>query len=100
MANNAYGAPRRPVPAQKSSGSCEELMRAIMEASFFATDLKLYLDTHPDDKRALEMFREACRQYRACKAAFEDSYWPLNACSAGEDGCWNWLDGVWPPKSF
>ncbi len=99
MASNMYGAPRRPAPQQKA-GSCEELMRAIMEADFFAVDLKLYLDTHPNDKRALEMFREACRQYKACKAAFEDSYWPLTACAAGEDGCWNWPDGVWPPKSF
>ena len=59
MASNMYGAPRRPAPQQKA-GSCEELMRAIMEADFFAVDLKLYLDTHPNDKRALEMFREAC----------------------------------------
>ena len=79
--------------------SCEELMRAIMEASFYSQDLKLYLDTHPDDTRAVEMFHEACRQYKACKAAFEDSFWPLTACSAGKDGEWNWLDGVWPPQN-
>lgn len=33
----------RPNPAQ----GCEELLRAIAEADFFAQDLKLYLDTHP-----------------------------------------------------
>ena len=80
--------------------SCEELMRAIMEADFFAQDLKLYLNTHPDDVRALAMYREACKQYKACKAAFEDSFYPLTACSAGKDDCWDWLEGVWPPKSF
>lgn len=83
-----------------NDGGCEELMRAIMEADFFAQDLKLYLDTHPNDARALEMFREACRQYKACKAAFEDSFYPITAHSAGMDDCWNWTDGVWPPKSF
>ena len=41
-----------------NNASCEELMCAIMEADFFAQDLKLYLDTHPDDTRAVEMFRE------------------------------------------
>lgn len=46
----------RPNPAQ----GCEELLRAIAEADFFAQDLKLYLDTHPGDKRAVEMFVEAC----------------------------------------
>lgn len=79
--------------------SCEELMRAIAEADFFAQDLKLYLDTHPDDTRAIQMFVEACRQSKACKAAFEDSYWPLTACAAGRDNCWDWLDGNFPPKS-
>ena len=80
-----------------SNASCEELMRAIMEADFFAQDLKLYLDTHPDDTRAVEMFREAVRQSKACKAAFEDSFWPLVADSAGTNGTWDWFDGVWPP---
>lgn len=80
-----------------SSSSCEELMIAIMEADFFAQDLKLYLDTHPDDTKAIEMFREAVRQSKACKAAFEDSFYPLTASSAGTNGTWDWLDGNFPP---
>lgn len=80
-----------------NNASCEELMRAIMEADFFAQDLKLYLDTHPDDTRAVEMFREAVRQSKACKAAFEDSFYPLTSDSAGTEGCWDWFNGVWPP---
>lgn len=79
--------------------SCEELLRAIAEADFFAQDLKLYLDTHPEDSRALEMFREACRQSKACKAAFDDSFYPLTACAAGKDGEWDWLEGCFPPNS-
>lgn len=82
-----------------SDKSCEELMNAIMEASFFAQDLKLYLDTHPDDTRAVEMYAEACRQYLACKAAFEDTFWPLTSCSAGRNGKWDWPEGVWPPRN-
>ncbi len=88
-----------PSNTQGDTKSCEELMRAIAEADFFAQDLKLYLDTHPDDTRAIQMFVEACRQYKACKAAFEDSYWPLTACASGKDNCWDWLDGNFPPKS-
>ncbi len=104
MVNNANY--HRPQTAVKSGGgqntaNCAELMKAIMEADFFAQDLKLYLDTHPDDCRAIEMYREACKQYKACKAAFEDCCWPLVACSAGMNpDCWDWLDGVFPPKSL
>lgn len=82
-----------------NGASCEELMRAIMEADFFATDLKLYLDTHPDDTRAIEMFREAVCQLQACRAAFEESFYPLTATSAGIDGEWDWLNGNFPPLS-
>ena len=94
-----YAQHTMPERQSASDKSCEELMNAIMEASFFAQDLKLYLDTHPDDKRAVEMFVEACRQYKACKAAFEDSFWPLTSCSAGMDGKWDWNDGIWPPRN-
>lgn len=92
---------RQSMPSQPGNNgmSCEELLRAVAEADFFATDLKLYLDTHPDDTRAIEMFVEACRQYKACKAAFEECCYPLTACSAGQDGCWDWLDGSWAPFS-
>lgn len=95
---NARRQPSRPAsPVRPPQSSCEELLRAIMEADFFAQDLKLYLDTHPNDERAAEMYREACRQYKACKAAFEDSFYPLTPCSAGKDGKWDWPEGVWPP---
>ncbi len=97
MANNMMN--NRPMQGG-SQANCNELMCAIMEADFFAQDLKLYLDTHPDDRRALEMYTEACKQYKACKAAFEDCCYPLTACSAGTEGCWDWLDGVFPPKSL
>lgn len=82
-----------------SDVSCKDLMRAIMEADFVAQDLKLYLDTHPDDSRALETYREAVRQYKACKATFEDTFYPLNATAAGRNGVWDWPDGTFPPLS-
>lgn len=104
MGNNMYRRPsmlqqQRQAPPQQNNMSCDELLRVIAEASFFAQDLKLYLDTHPDDKRAVEMYVEACRQYKACKAAFEECFYPLTPCSAGQDGCWDWPEGVWPPFS-
>lgn len=82
-----------------SQARCAELMNAIMEASFYAQDLKLYLDTHPDDTRAVEMYNEANRQYKACLAAFEESFYPLTPLSAGQNGVWDWPEGVWPPRN-
>ncbi len=104
MVNNTNYHRPQAVPksnAGQNTANCAELMKAIMEADFFAQDLKLYLDTHPDDCRAIEMYREACKQYKACRAAFEDCCWPLVACNAGMNpDCWDWINGVWPPKSL
>ena len=33
----------------------EELLRKVMEYKFAVNDLALYLDTHPNDRRALQM---------------------------------------------
>ena len=61
MGNNMYRRPGppprppRPESQRTNSASCEDLLRAIAEADFFAQDLKLYLDTHPDDKRGRDV---------------------------------------------
>ena len=78
--------------------SCSQLLQSLDEAAFFALDLNLYLDTHPDDEAALAMFREACRQYQCCKEAFEESCFPLNPCGSCAKESWDWLDGAWPPE--
>ena len=97
--NNARNENRAHNNTSVNQPGCAELLRAIMEADFFAVDLKLYLDTHPDDEKALGMFREAVKQYNACKAAFEESFYPLTSNSAGKDGEWDWLCGKFPPQS-
>lgn len=78
--------------------NCAQLLRSVSEAGFYVTDLQLYLDTHPDDVRALDMFREACRQYKVCVEAFESCCYPLCACSSGKDCEWDWLCGAWPSE--
>ena len=82
----------------ENNANCRRLMQSVSEASFFMQDLKLYLDTHPDDDTAIEMFREACRQYKACKEAFEENCYPLTPCGSRDDNNWDWLCGAWPPE--
>ena len=94
-----------------------QLLKKLSQADFYAQDLKLYLDTHPDDKdaiamfhkmsdraaelrdefqaRALELYREAVREADACRCAFESEFYPLRASSAGKECSWDWLCGQW-----
>ena len=83
-----------------SNVSCAQLMKAVSEAAFYVTDLKLYLDTHPDDVTALAMFKEAARNYKACVDVFESRFYPLFAVSADCDTEWEWLMGVWPSEKM
>ena len=80
--------------------SAQQLMRKLSEAMFFADDLKLYLDTHPDDSRALRMFREACKNSDACREVFEKRFYPLMAGSSDCENEWEWLNGVWPSQKM
>ncbi len=79
---------------------CMKLMQTLYEVDFFITDLTLYLDTHPDDEKALAMLKECCKKKKACTEAFEECCYPLTPCGADCDCEWEWLCGVWPPNSL
>lgn len=81
-----------------SGAVCRKLLQAVDEASFFMQDLKLYLDTHPNDAEAVKMFREACSQYKECKEAFECNCYPLTSCGGSSMEYWDWLNGAWLPE--
>lgn len=58
--------------------------------AFAAWELRLYLNTHPHDRQALELFR----QYARC--ADQPNY---AGAFAFDDGCpdhWSWTDAPWP----
>lgn len=74
-----------------------ELLEYINQVSFAVDDVKLFLDTHPQDEEALEYFHnyqekrnEALREYAA-------AYGPLTIDTVSED-CdrWNWINEPWP----
>lgn len=57
--------------------------------AFAAWELRLYLNTHPHDRKALQMFRSYC-----CRCGL--SYASAFACDDGESHDWNWTDAPWP----
>lgn len=73
-----------------SSALCE-----LMALNFAINELGLYLDTHQDDKEALDLYRNYVSLLKEGRKRYEESYGPLFQTSAGEKG-WNWLNGPWP----
>lgn len=73
-----------------------ELKRAIQSYNFAAYDMLLYLDTHPDDKKAFAIFSSLSEKTKELKAAYQAKYGPLSIKSAARQDKFNWTKGPWP----
>lgn len=86
---------------EENNCECEEKMRRRQEMieqikclNFTIIELGLYLDTHPDDQRAICMHREYCKQVKDLKDKYQKVYGPLTIfypCNK-----WRWLEEPWP----
>ncbi len=75
----------------------QQLMNHVMMAGFACVDASLYLDTHPDDEKALSYFKEKNRIYQDAVEEYSKTYGPLTIAHAHHCGTyWNWVDQPWP----
>lgn len=72
----------------------EELAMKIKEYQFAVTDISLYLNTHPDDEKALCLHREYTKKLKELRDKYQKVYGPLTI----EYPCnkWRWLEEPWP----
>ena len=71
-----------------------EMMRSIQALNFSVIELGLYLNTHPEDEKALCMHREYARRLKEIKDKYQKIYGPLSIyfpCNK-----WRWLEEPWP----
>lgn len=72
----------------------QEMIDEIKAIDFTIVELGLYLDTHPEDQRAICMHREYCKQAKDLKDKYQKMYGPLTIfypCNK-----WRWLEQPWP----
>ena len=73
-----------------------ELMQTIRMYDFALYDLMLYLDTHPNCRRAAMQF-EQYRQKRAAAAEeYVQNYGAFKALQTDTSKRWSWGDGPYP----
>ncbi len=77
------------------TNTCEQLLQKVYESGFAVDDILLYLDTHPDDRQAMEYYRYARDAYREAKAAYERACGPLTVDGVNA-GNWTWIENPWP----
>ncbi len=63
--------------------------------AFAIQELALYLDTHRDDREALEMYQAYQRLYQEAVQAYNRKCGPMNHRMPSE-GPYRWLDDPWP----
>lgn len=75
----------------------KHMLTAIMAETFAAVDMNLFLDTHPDEKRALADFFEIIERLENLKNQYEKKYGPLNSFSLTDgEQSWRWIEEPWP----
>jgi spore coat protein JB len=74
----------------------QQLMRQVTAEQFAAFDTQLYLDTHPNDKVALNMFNNYIKSHEEYKKQYESRFGPLMAESGAAGDVWVWGNEPWP----
>ena len=72
------------------------LLRKIMEYSFSALEWNLYLNTHPYDRKAINMFKRMSEKAQELKTEFAQRYGPLYASDVNSEEEWTWINDPWP----
>ena len=74
----------------------EEALRHVQEADFVLYDLNLFLDTHPTNQMALDLFRQFQQVFAEAAADYESQFGPLVADDADTTQGWAWVQTPWP----
>ena len=78
--------------------SRRQLLKKLNEVSFAVDDLLLYLDTHPTDPKALELFTQVSSRRNHLLKEYSSLYGPLTIDSATDSdlSTWQWAQQPFP----
>ena len=71
-------------------------MSELQALAFAVQELALYLDTHREDKAALELYRSYQQMYEKCRQQWKDMRGPLDHFMGSDRSGYSWLDDPWP----
>lgn len=76
----------------------EKMLRQIGALSFAAHELTLFLDTHPENNRAMTMLEDYRNRLTEATMAYEEKFGRLilNSDEAQPAESWEWLAVPWP----
>lgn len=82
--------------AVKSRMNCDNTaLCELMALGFAINELGLYLDTHQEDKEALNLYIQYVEMAKDGRKRYEAAYGPLQQSAVTEAG-YTWLNNPWP----
>lgn len=74
--------------------SKSELLNKVQSLAFTINDLALYLDTHPEDEKAVTLHKQYAKEYKTVYDEYQRKYGPLSIfCPCNS---WRWIASPWP----
>ena len=74
----------------------DNLLSQVQTYRFAAHDMLLYLDTHPEDKKAFAMFKDLVKKYMELRGEYVKTYGPLKGFESALGDSFDWLKSPWP----
>lgn len=78
----------------------ESMLLELMAVDFAVIELNLYLDTHPNDSRALDLYNLNVQKSNILREKYESIYGPLTARYSKSANPWQWISNPWPWEKF
>ena len=72
------------------------LLKKIQSYAFAEKDFNLYLDTHPHDKKAIEMHIALAKKLKELICEYENVFGPITSCGNRNTEKWDWIESPWP----
>ena len=71
-------------------------MSELQALGFAVQELALYLDTHRNDRDALDLYRSYQQMYDHCLSQYKEKNGPMNHQTPSKTDGYDWLDDPWP----
>ncbi|MCL2034903.1 MAG: spore coat protein CotJB [Oscillospiraceae bacterium] len=72
------------------------LLKRVQVCDFALNDAALFLDTHPEDKDALDFYKKHLRLREEAAKEYTSKYGPITKADYDGGPRWTWIDGPWP----
>lgn len=72
----------------------QAMLNRLSGAQFACYEMRLFLDTHPNDREAIAEACERCGRARELAEEYQEKYGDLTPSTDGYR--WNWVDDPWP----